>query len=145
MPEIGVTRIDGKRWALEIDVDSVEAILGNNTGDRRDEIRHTLRIGEGEVLSASAKRNHDLLSVAFEEGDVGFKLRSVQTSGCVELHRAFRRILIRGSESHENDIPLWRDVAHRESGPGRAVAGPVSDQFVTVRRACRWGSERWWV
>ena len=129
MPEIRVAGIDGKRRALEIDVDAVEAVLGDNPGDGGDEVRNALRIGEREVLSAAAERNHDLLPLALQIGDVGFKLLGVQTGRRVELHRAFRRILVRGSESDDDDVPLRRDFAHREGGPCRAVAGPVADQL----------------
>src|SRR3954447_14166310 len=46
MPEIRISRLDRKRRAFEVDIDSVKAILGDNAGDRGDVVRYPLRVGE---------------------------------------------------------------------------------------------------
>ena len=43
MLEVRVAGIDGERRAFEVDVDAVEAVLGDDAGDGGDEVRNALR------------------------------------------------------------------------------------------------------
>src|SRR5664279_6503283 len=95
MLKVRVSGVDGERRAFEVDVDTVEAVLGDNAGDRGDEVRSALRIGEREVLAAATEGNHDLLALALQVGNVGLELFGIESGGCVELHGPFRCIPIR--------------------------------------------------
>src|ERR1017187_9483467 len=121
MLEIRVSGGDGERRALEIDVDAVEAVVSHDAGHRGDEVRNALRNGEGEVLAATAERNHDLPAVALQPGDVGLELFGIQSGGCVELHGPFGRILVGRGEGDEDEVPLRRDLAKGDGGTRAAV------------------------
>src|SRR5690348_10851950 len=137
MAEVRVAGIDGERRAFKINIDSVEAVLGNNLSNGRNEVRNALWIGKREMLPAAAQRDHDLFAAAFQVCDIRLELCGIESGGRMELHRAFGRILIRRRESDDYDVPLRRYIAKREGGTSRAVTGPVSDEAVTIRRAAR--------
>ena len=103
-----------------------------------------LRIVERNVHAAAAERNHHLLSLALQVGDVGFELLGIKPGGRVELHRPFRRILFRRGEGDDDDVPLRRDLAERQAGTRTAVAGPVADEPMAVRRAAQRDRTRRW-
>src|ERR1017187_1726149 len=133
--KVPVSGIDGERRAFEIDVDAVEAVLGDDARDRGDEVRNPLAIGEREVLTAATEGNHDLFALALQVANVALELCGIQSGGCLQLHGPFRCILIRCRESYDDDVPLGRDLAEREGGTRGAVTGPVADEPMAVRRA----------
>ena len=114
MFEVGVPRIDGERGALEVDVDAVEAVVVDDLRNGGDVDRHTSGVGEGEVLTATAERDHHLLALALQVCDVGLELLGVQTGGRVEVHRPFGSVLVGRGEGDDDDVPLRGDVAERE-------------------------------
>src|SRR5450759_1825715 len=79
MLKVRVSGVDGERRAFEVDVDTVEAVLGDNAGDRGDEVRSALRIGEREVLAAATEGNHDLLALALQVGNAGLELFGIES------------------------------------------------------------------
>ena len=87
------------------------------------------------MLAAAAERDHDLLALALQVGDVGLELFGIESGGRVELHGAFRRVPVGRGEGDDDDVPLRRNFAQRDGGTRAAVAGPVADQLVAVGRA----------
>ena len=84
------------------------------------------------MLAAAAERNHDLLALALQVGNVGLELFGIEAGGRVELHGPFRRVFVRRGEGDDDDVPLRRDLAERDGGTGAAVAGPVADELMAV-------------
>src|SRR6185369_3253741 len=76
--EVGVAGVDGERGTFEIDVNAVEPVFADDACDGGDEVGHTLGVCQGEVLPSAAERDHDLLALTLEPGDVGFVLRGVE-------------------------------------------------------------------
>src|SRR4051794_16645727 len=122
MSEIHISGFDRERGAFEIDVDPVETVLRDDARYRGNVVRNALRVGEGEVLAAATKGDHDLLALALQIRNVALELLGIETGRCVKLHGPFRRVLVRGGESDDDHVPLRRDLAERECRTRRAVA-----------------------
>src|SRR3984957_4334766 len=135
MLEVGISRINGKRRALEVDVDPIEPIVAHYLRNRGHVVRNAVRIGKCKVLTATAERDHHLLAPALQVRDVGFELCDVESCGCAKLHGPFRWVPVRRGEGDEDNVPLGGHITKREGRTRSAVTGPVSDEMVTVRSA----------
>jgi hypothetical protein len=130
--EIGVSGIDGKRRAFEVDVDPSKPY--SVTMRVTEETKFGTRFGSASVKCRPPppREIHHLLALALQVGDVGFNC-SVSRPAAFGTACSFRRVPIGCGEGDDDGRPIGGDRSRRGMvEAGAAVTGPVADQAMAV-------------
>lgn len=139
--QVGLDGCALRHAVFQVQVDAIEAILGDDGVQAVGEIRRFGRVADGNGAVLSAQRQDDFLAFRTLGGHVGDELRfraCARIDGQTDIAAA--RVVAEGDDDH---VPVIADLADRirgAAGVGEVV--PVTDQ--RVFRQARGGGRRCW-